>query len=153
MVSERRVQQLAKLGVIPKAESGRYELAPAVQGYIRFLQERTIGNNGGSPVDYHTEKARLTRAQADIAEIEAAKARGEVAPIEDVERAWSRAFAELRTNILNVPGRVVRQLLGETKEQRFKDTLRAELAAALEATAQADLVDDEPAAGEGDEDE
>lgn len=42
MVSERRVQQLAKEGVIPKAERGRYELVPTVQGYIRYLQERSV---------------------------------------------------------------------------------------------------------------
>jgi hypothetical protein len=46
---------------------------------------------------------------------------------------------------VNVPQRVVVQLIGETDETRFKDVLRAELALALEATANADLVlaDDE----------
>ena len=39
-LTERRVQQLSKEGVIPKAEHGRYELAAAVQGYVGYLQER-----------------------------------------------------------------------------------------------------------------
>lgn len=72
LLSDRRVQQLTKEGVIPKAERGRYELAPAVQGYIRYLQERSLRTDS-SPIDYHMEKARLTKAQADSAEIEAAK--------------------------------------------------------------------------------
>ena len=36
-ISERRVQQLSKAGVIPKAARGRYELIGSVRGYIRHL--------------------------------------------------------------------------------------------------------------------
>ena len=78
-LTERRVQQLSKEGVIPKAEHGRYELAPAVQGYIGYLQERVAPrreDDDPARVDYHAEKARLTKWQADMAEMEAAKMRG-----------------------------------------------------------------------------
>jgi hypothetical protein len=40
---------------------------------------------------------------------------------------------------MNVPQRVVIQLLGETNETRFKEVLRAELTLALQAAAEADL--------------
>ena len=60
MLSERRVQQLTREGVIPRAERGRYELVPAVQGYVRYLQERG-GRSSDSPIDYHEQKARLTK--------------------------------------------------------------------------------------------
>ena len=43
MLTERRVQQLTADGVIPKPERGRYELIPAVQGYIKYLRARTLG--------------------------------------------------------------------------------------------------------------
>ena len=39
LLSEQRVVQLTKDGFIPSFEKGRYELAPAVQGYIRYLQD------------------------------------------------------------------------------------------------------------------
>lgn len=142
MITSRRVQQLTDEGVIPKVSRGKYELIPAVQGYVRFLQERTNGHNA-SPADYHAEKARLTKAQADLAELELAKARGEVAPIPDIEREWSRKFAVLRSNVMNVAQRVATQLLGETNEQRFKSVLRAELTDALERTAEAEIPDDD----------
>lgn len=153
-LSERRIRQLAERGVLDRTPRGHYVLADAIAAYAGFLRQGADAA-GGTPAgeDYATARARHESAKATMAEIELAKARGEVVPIEDVERAWSRAFAELRTNILNVPGRAFRQLVGETNEQRFKGALRAELSAALEATAQADMVDDEPDDADADEDE
>lgn len=149
MMTERRVNQLSADGVIPKAERGRYELAPAVQGYIRFLQDRTIRGGGGiTAIDYHVEKGRLTKAQADVAELEVATARGDVALIREFERAQSMAMAAIRANVMNVPTRAVMQLLGCTDETEFKEKLRAELMLALETAANTDL---EPPADEDDD--
>ena len=37
-LTERRVQQLAKDGIIPKAERGKYDLVSSVHGYVDFLK-------------------------------------------------------------------------------------------------------------------
>ena len=42
---------------------------------------------------------------------ELAKAKGEVAPISEMERVWAAQDAATRANIMNVPGRAVLQLL------------------------------------------
>ena len=44
-ITDRRVQQLASDGIIPKAERGQYPFIEAVQGYIKFLQERAFGKS------------------------------------------------------------------------------------------------------------
>ncbi|KVE35255.1 hypothetical protein WS68_07605 [Burkholderia sp. TSV86] len=96
-------------------------------------------------------KQRKLAAETALAELAAAKARGEVASIRDFERAQAVAFAEIRTNVMNVAQRVVVQLLGETDETIFKQKMRAELTLALEAAARADLVlaeDEEAGNGE-----
>ncbi len=139
LLSDRRVQQLTKEGVIPKAERGRYELAPAVQGYIRYLQERSLRTDS-SPIDYHMEKARLTKAQADSAEIEAAKARQDVASVKQIEKNLAGLFAEVRTNIRNIPDRVVSSLIGMTDEREFKNILAREIDLALDALAESDVL-------------
>lgn len=151
MLSERRVQQLTASGVIPKVGHGKYELAPAVQAYIRFLQ----GTKGGeeSPVDFNVEKALLTKAQREREELELALARKEVAPVKDFERAQSRAFAQIRANVMNVPQRVVLSLLGETDESRFKSALRRELVSALEQSAELLEADETAELGDLAEDE
>lgn len=152
LLSDRRVQQLTKEGVIPKAERGRYELAPAVQGYIRFLQERSLRSDS-SPIDYRTEKARLTKAQADLAEIEAANARGEVAPVAQIERAWANFCAETRVRARNIPERVVSSLVGCTDEREIKAILLREIDQVLTEMADADALieptEDEGAAEDG----
>lgn len=140
MISERRVQQLTKEGVIPKAERGRYELAPAVQGYIRYLQERSIRSDV-STIDYHVEKARLTKNQADIAEVEAAKARSEVADIEFIQRVWASICAESRIRFRNIPTRVVSALVGETDERKIREVLLSEIDAVLDGMADFDPLD------------
>lgn len=139
LLSDRRVQQLTKEGVIPKAERGRYELAPAVQGYIRYLQERSLRTDS-SPIDYHMEKARLTKAQADSAEIEAAKARGEVCSVAVIERNLAGVFAEVKTNVRNIPDRVVSGLIGMTDEREFKAVLLREIDLVLDALAESDVL-------------
>ena len=44
-LSPRRIQQLAALGVIPRAEGG-YDLLRSIAGYVRFLQRRAEGEGG-----------------------------------------------------------------------------------------------------------
>ena len=56
LIGVRRVQQLTKDGIIPKVSRGRYDLIPAVQGYIHYLQsmvyaECRVNLNRISPSD------------------------------------------------------------------------------------------------------
>jgi len=146
------VQQLTKEGVIPKAERGRYELAPAVQGYVRYLQERSLRTDT-STIDYHAEKARLTKAQADSAEVEAAKSRGEVCSVATIERNLATLFAEVAANLRNIPTRVASALVGNTDEREVKAVLLREIDSVLTALADSDILielsDDEEDADSG----
>ena len=100
ILTPRWVQHLAQEGVIPKLERGRYELVPAVQGYIRYLRDRAIGADlpdGGSD-----HKIRLLKARADIAEYEAERMAGELAPVEEVEKTWTAMVSRFRQRTLAV---------------------------------------------------
>lgn len=133
-LSVRRVNQLAASGVIPKADRGQYEILAVVQAYIAFLKDGAPATEEGV-VDARVENALLTKAKREREELDLAKARGEVAPIAEFQRAQTRAMAEIRANVMNTPQRVVLSLLGETDETRFKAVLKRELAAALEQSA------------------
>ena len=37
-VTERRIQQLAREGVMVRDKRGRYDLIPSIQGYVRYLR-------------------------------------------------------------------------------------------------------------------
>jgi phage terminase Nu1 subunit (DNA packaging protein) len=151
MISDRQVQHLTSLGVIPKAERGRYELAGSVQGYIRYLKDRSIGGGRDGVIDYHTEKARHMKFQADLAALELAKKQGQVTTVDQVEKMVTKAFAEVRAGMRNLPGRTVSMLIGETDERRFKQVLMEEIDAVLESLAEADLYDEEDPDEEADE--
>ena len=82
-VSERRIQQLAKDGIIPRAARGKYPLIGTIQGYVKFLQERAANSAfDGNDGDLQSERRRLTRAQADAQELKNAVAERKVVPVE-----------------------------------------------------------------------
>ena len=108
---------------------------------IRWWGNRCVeAASGDSPSDLAEIERRTALAKMQQAELTLAKAKGEVAPIREFERAQAKVFAEIRANIMNVPQRVVVQLLNESDETRFKQVLRSELTLALEAAANAELI-------------
>jgi phage terminase Nu1 subunit (DNA packaging protein) len=116
LLTTRRVQQLVKDGVIPKTERGRYELEPAVHGYIRYLQDR--GSIGANTVDdaksYYEQRARLIRLQADRAETELDELRGSLVLVDDVSEQWARLLGRMRQRILSIPSKLAPMVHHET---------------------------------------
>lgn len=119
-----------------------YDLADVIQWY----GDRRAREAGGDAVtDIDELKRRRMSAETEVAELELAKARGDVAPVRDFERTQSMLMASIRANMRNVPGRAVLQLLGCTDEAEFKRKLMAEIDLALvtSADAEIDLSDDD----------
>lgn len=108
-VTERRVRQLSSEGVIPKAARGRYEVVGAVRGYIRYLRNLALKGEVGA-ADYGIERARLVKARADLAEMEAARMRGDLILAADVIAAWTEVVALMRARLLALPDKIAPQL-------------------------------------------
>ena len=144
-LSERRVQQLSREGVIPKATRGQYDLVGSVRGYVRYLRDQAAKAQAGAP-DYAAERARFIRARADLAEMEAEEKRGAVIAAEEVEAAWIAVLALLRTRLLALPDRLAPQLHAESGPAGVRDLLRGAFREALEELAETDvrLERDEP---------
>lgn len=112
LLSERRVQQLSKEGVIPKNQHGRYELVPVVQAYVRFLQDRAMGRQG--PDDYHKEKARLIKLQADRAQLDLDQMESRLVQAEDVVQAWENVLQAFKSKLLAIPTKAAPVIASET---------------------------------------
>lgn len=112
LLTERRVQQLHKEGIIPRSDRGRYELVPSVQGYIRYLQDRAVPQ-GMSTGDLHEEKARLTRAQADIAELGLRERAGELVQADEAVLAWEQMLTNCKNKLLSIPSKAAPILAAE----------------------------------------
>ena len=85
-LSERRIQQLAKENVIPKAERGKYDLVNSVNGYIDYLKSKAGGEFKVEEV--LKNKNKLLKAKAELAEIDKMKASGELIPKGEVKKSW-----------------------------------------------------------------
>lgn len=114
-----------------------------------WLKQRAVEDVSGDTLADESElKRRKLAAETAKAELELAKVKGEVVPLRQLERALSNTFAEVKTNMRNVPGRVATSLIGETAEIRIKDVILAEIDLALDALNEFDLDEDESAAEE-----
>lgn len=129
-LTPRRVQQLAKEQIIPKAERGKYELVRIVPAYIKYLQDRSIGQDA-APTDYHSEKTRLTRAQAEKAEIESLALRGRLVPVDEVKASWSEMVAAARAKLLAMPQRIAQIAIAGTTIREIEESVRNEVYSAL----------------------
>lgn len=120
-LSERRVQQLVREGILPKPIKGKYDLIACVRAYIKYLQERAFGKDA-APQDTHLERARLLKAQADKTELEVDTLRGNLIPLEQVESDWRGIVMACRSKLLSIPSRSAFQIatLSDTHEiERF----------------------------------
>jgi phage terminase Nu1 subunit (DNA packaging protein) len=132
-LTERRVQQLAKEKVIPRVGRGEFELAPAVQGYIRFLQERM---QSGDDPDLTRERALLTKVQRETAELELAAMRGDMHKSEDVMTVWTECVVNCRSRLLAVPAKLAPVLFEAESVVDIQEILKTAICEALNELAE-----------------
>ena len=129
-LSERRVQQMAKDGIIPKAEKGKYELVGCVRGYIKFLQERAFGKDIIT-IDAHQERARLLKAQADKTELEVKALNGELLPKVEVEIEWASMVTAFKAKLMSLPTRAAHSVIGKKDFHDVEEALKQLVVEAL----------------------
>jgi phage terminase Nu1 subunit (DNA packaging protein) len=118
-LTERRVQQLASEGVIPKSIKGKYELVPSVQNYIKYLRERSVSKD--SPTnETHNERQRLLKIQANKLEFEVAIMSKDFLPKELVKNSFFNIVARCRSVLLTMPSKLAQEVIG------LKEPLEAE---------------------------
>ena len=122
-ITERRVRQLSAEGIIPKVARGRYEMVGAVRGYIRYLRDLTLKGEVG-PADYGVERARLVKARADLAEMEASQMRGDLLPAPDVTVAWTEIVALMRARLLVLPDKIAPVVHETTSLNQARDVIK-----------------------------
>ncbi|WP_334061729.1 terminase small subunit [Limimaricola cinnabarinus] len=89
-------------------------------------------------------KRRKLAAETETVELDLAKAKDLVVPVEQFERALAKAFGEVRAGLRNVvPGRAARRLIGEDDETRIKAVLLDEIDQALTALSDETLISEE----------
>lgn len=110
-VTPKTVRELAKRGVVVKAGRGLYVLEDSVRNVIADMR-KTASARGDekSLASIRDEKIRLTRAQAQHAELRNAQLRGELVEAAAVEAEWSSVLRTVRATMLAIPSRAAHRL-------------------------------------------
>ena len=111
LLTPRRVLQLARAGIVPRTSRGRWEIAPTVQGYIRYLSERALEGHDGDGSD-PDPRQRLLKARAELTEMDAATRRNEYVAIDDVGAVVEAEYTPVRAALRAMPGRIAADLEG-----------------------------------------
>jgi hypothetical protein len=142
-LTEQRIHQLAREGVIPR-EKGKYELVSAVQGYIKFLQDRASGGRL-ERADVHAERARLVRAQAEYKEMEIARLHRDLLPFDEVVTAWQQLVTAFRAKCLALSWKLAPQLAAMNEITEIQGYIDGGHREALEDLSRFDLARVSPA--------
>ncbi|MCZ4366630.1 hypothetical protein [Sulfitobacter dubius] len=112
-VDERRIQQLAKDGIMIKIGRGKYDALSSIKGYVDMLRDGGSLDVIDTKEALEMEKLRWTAAKADSEEVKLALLRGEVVLMEDacellaeeggsVRAAVEGAIPEITEELANV---------------------------------------------------
>ena len=140
-LTERRIQSLAKEGVIPKSGRGQYPLISTIKGYVKYLQDRSLGQHNAGPQELQHEKVRLTKANADKAELEVAVLSGSLIPEETVRTVWGYILNAFRQKVLSIPTKTAPRLLNISDLKVVESALRTACFEALAELAEYDPKD------------
>lgn len=111
----RRVQQLAKEGIIPTLATKpkyKFDLYAVAQTYIKYLSDKIQGREAKTADSEQAEKEKL-RAEADwkiakakMSEMQVSELEGTMHRAEDVEAVTNDLVYAVRSNVLSLPGRL-----------------------------------------------
>ena len=133
-VSKSEVKRLVDESIIKKDLRGTYDLLHSIKGYIGYLQVRSGGTKGVS-ADYHEERSRLTKAQADKAEFEAALMAGRLVDVEQLTQAWEGMLSSMRAKLLAIPSKVAPIIADEDEPGMVQNIIDDYMREALEELA------------------
>jgi len=122
-LSERRVQQLAKAGHIPKIDGkrGRYPLVGSIQGYIKYLRSLSLELDADS--DIANAKLRVEKARAELLELDAAQKASELVHKDHVSQVWGSITGLIKAKLLSLPSKVAGDVFASRNINEVRATL------------------------------
>jgi len=127
-LSTKRISELIRDGILP-SKMGRSPINIDVCriAYISYLRKLGGYNKRSGGGDIAEEKTRLTKFQADKAELEVNQLEGQLIPAQLVQDTWTDFVANVRAKLLGLPSRIAHQVIAlETypeAEQLIKENI------------------------------
>lgn len=126
-VTPRRVRQLRDEGVIDEKKKGLYDLKSSVVRYIAWLRK------GSGNTNLNDERAMLTRAKREAADMENEERRGNMHKTEDIEKGLAAVCLNMRGRFSGLPAKLSGELAQMGGNQAgIHDKLKAAIDETLE---------------------
>ena len=111
-LSTKSISELITKGVLP-SKKGRSPLNIDVcrHAYISYLRKLAGYHKKSGSGDIAEEKTRLTKAQADKAELEVSELEGKLIPAPLVQDTWTDFVANVRAKLLGIPSSLAHQMI------------------------------------------
>lgn len=119
-VSVRRVQQLTQEGICPTVQTSqgrRYELAPTIQRYIKYLSDKAYGKSKSeAEAKLKEQKLKaeiaLKESQGELHRLRTEIAAGNYISVEEVKLDYSRFFVSFKKFAMSLPSKLAGRLAG-----------------------------------------
>ena len=121
-LTEIRIYQLVKEGVVIKDTRGKYKLYASILSYATFLRENGPRAEAATGA-IKEHQTRLVKAKADKEEVVAALAKAQVYDAKDVELLWNDMVTKTKTKIFALPTKLSPILQEETDLSSIKELL------------------------------
>jgi phage terminase Nu1 subunit (DNA packaging protein) len=102
-VSRTRLGQLVERGVLEKTSRGGFDVAAAVQGYVRYREQ--LAEKAGGSGGYAAARALLTTEKAEIARLRRQQLQNELIPAADISQAGMAWAGVIRNRVMTIPNR------------------------------------------------
>jgi len=125
---ERSFYRLVEKGAIAKQEDGNFLLGELAEAYYKSLYDSE---------SLTVAKTRLTKAQAEKAELELAEERGELHRATAVVSVWAENVINAKAKLLSIPSKLAPQLAGLSAAE-IEALLKKEISEVLHELAEYD---------------
>ena len=127
-VSDRRLQQLGKMGIAVKFGRGRWDYTATVKGYLKYIKDEFQGRGGE---EYSKHRTRKMRIGADREAVKLAQDNEELGYIEDFKEEQKELSLDIRNALELIPEEVAEKISGKPVHI-VKKELTKEIKKALE---------------------
>lgn len=138
-----RIDQLVADGIVVKHARGKYAVWESIRGLILHRDTKRKNQWDGDPdtpegESYEAHRARLTKAKADIAEIEADLRKAQVHDAGAVMAVWADMISNTKAKLLSMPTTLAGRVHGEESLEEIRNLIDEAVNQALNELAEYD---------------
>lgn len=141
-LSDRRIRQLSKSGVVIKSQRGRYDLKASVQGYINSIRQDE------KKLDANLDKLKLSKEATALqheqlkkrkTELQVQEMEKKLHRAEDVEHFWNVMALAVKSRLTAIPVKCAPLLVGIEDRKEIQAILKREVTEALNEVSDYDV--------------